>query len=174
MSEPATLPLDSARWASLAHAYGTAADVPGLLRALTPLSQSAGEAEPWFSLWSALAHQGDVYTASFAAVPHVVDVAEREPAKVDLSFFQFPAWVEICRRRKNGAVPGDLERSYFGALSRLPLLVANAAASRNGDDFLCCALAALAASKGSAAVAEFALELTPAVAQEALEWFFSR
>jgi hypothetical protein len=66
------LSLDSPHWRELQHAYGSAADIPPLLRALESLPPSAGREEPWFTLWSALAHQGDVYSASFAAVPHVI------------------------------------------------------------------------------------------------------
>lgn len=55
------LPLDSARWATLEHAYGKASDLPAMLRQLDALPEAIGNEEPWFSLWSALAHQGDVY-----------------------------------------------------------------------------------------------------------------
>jgi hypothetical protein len=57
------LSLDSPRWADLTHAYGVASDIPELLRQLHSLPDSSGESEPWFNLWSALAHQGDVYPA---------------------------------------------------------------------------------------------------------------
>jgi hypothetical protein len=93
------LSLQSARWSELQHAYGRAADIPSLLEHLRELPKSEGEAEPWFTLWSALAHQGDVYSASFAAVPHVVAALATDPARADASFFQFPAWVEICRAK---------------------------------------------------------------------------
>ncbi|HEX3912895.1 MAG TPA: hypothetical protein VHW71_05265 [Steroidobacteraceae bacterium] len=66
------LPLDSPQWAELSHAYGAAGDIPQLLKQLTNFRRATVDKEPWFSLWSALAHQGDVYSASFAAVPHVV------------------------------------------------------------------------------------------------------
>ena len=118
------LSLDSSRWSELEHAYGKASDMPELLRQLTTLPAAEGEEEPWFSLWSALAHQGDVYSASFAAVPHVIAALASSPASADSTYFQFPAWVEICRARKEVAVPQDLAPAYFGALSRLPSLVA--------------------------------------------------
>ena len=55
------LKLDSPRWSELDHAYGKAADIPSLLRQLNDVPTSEGRQEPWFTLWSALAHQGDVY-----------------------------------------------------------------------------------------------------------------
>ena len=101
------LSLDSPRWSSLHHAYGSAVDIPELLRQLRELPASEGESEPWFPIWSALAHQGDVYSASFAAVPHVVHALGASPANADGVYFH-PAWVEICRRKKGVEVPEDL------------------------------------------------------------------
>jgi hypothetical protein len=122
------LSLDSPEWASLEHAYGSASDIPDLLRQLATLPSSEGNAEPWFSIWSALAHQGDVYTASFAAVPHVVRFLATGPAAASFVYFQFPAWVEICRQRHGLTVPDDLSSDYFTALKMLGSLVC--AASR--------------------------------------------
>ena len=57
---PTMLSLESPEWANLHHAYGPASDIPRLLRQLDTLPLASGNAEPWFSIWSALAHQGDV------------------------------------------------------------------------------------------------------------------
>jgi hypothetical protein len=100
------LSLDSPRWATLQHAYGDASDIPELLRQLPDFPPSDGNKEPWFTIWSSLAHQGDVYSASFAAVPHVVAALATDPVRASGAYFQFPAWVEIRRHRK-----GDPERS---------------------------------------------------------------
>jgi hypothetical protein len=168
--ELSCLPLDHPRWHELDHAYGKAADIPDLLRQLAELPPSNGEGEPWFPLWSALAHQGDVYSASFAAVPHVVRALATAPTRADAGYFQFPAWIEICRRRHGITVPPDLQADYAAALAVLPGLVAAASARDWDEEFLSCALAALAAVKGSADVAEAVLALTPEVAAEFLEW----
>lgn len=168
------LSLDSDRWSELEHAYGAASDIPALLRQLGALPAATERQEPWFSLWSALAHQGDVYSASFAAVPYVVKALATNPIAADAAYFHFPAWVEICRRKNDVAVPEDLASAYFDALSRLPLLVA-AAASRPWDaDFLSSALSAIAAAKNHPAVAEAVLELSPEVAKQFMEWSLSR
>jgi hypothetical protein len=165
------LSLHSARWLQLQHAYGRAANIPQLLERLRELPQSDGEAEPWFSLWSALAHQGNVYSASFAAVPHVVAALAIDPARADASFFQFPAWVEICRVKNGVQIPEDLKASYLEALASLPRLVAQAAASAWEPGFAACALAAVAVAKGQHAVAEAVLEMSsPEIAREFIEW----
>src|SRR5687767_5858299 len=97
------LALDDPRWSELGHAYGDASDIPELLRQLESVPDSNDMNEPWFSLWSALAHQGDVYSASFAAVPHVVRVLASATQRAGAVYFHFPAFVEVCRR-KNGVV----------------------------------------------------------------------
>ena len=165
------LGLQSSRWSELEHAYGKAADIPALLAQLPKLPKSEGESEPWFSLWSALAHQGDVYSASFAAVPHVVAAFATAPVEADESYLQFPAWVEICRVKNQIDVPEDLKASYFESLSRLPGLVGQAAVRQWEPGYLACALAAIAAAKGQHAIAEAVLEISSfKVAKAFLEW----
>ena len=143
------LSLESHRWAELRHAYGSAKNLPPLLRQLDSLPASKGNAEPWFTLWSALAHQGDVYSASFAAVPYVVKALASAPSKADHSYFQFPAWIEICRGKKQIRIPDDLRSAYVDALGQLPKLVAAASINPWQPDFLQCALAAIAAARDS-------------------------
>ncbi|MFJ8609967.1 hypothetical protein ACIRH0_22625 [Streptomyces sp. NPDC093675] len=58
-------------WSELHHAYGTAEDVPGLLDAARPAPQDPS----WDELWSRLCHQGTVYSASYAALPALRDMA---------------------------------------------------------------------------------------------------
>lgn len=168
------LSLDSPRWTELSHAYGNASDIPALLAQLMEMPRSAEEDEPWFSLWSSLAHQGDVYTASFAAVPHVIEALSRAPLQADSAYFQFPAWIEICRQRQGFSVPADLEADYFRSLSRLPKLVAAASEGDWDEEMLQCAMAALAAAKGNAQLAEASLELTTEVASEFMDWLDER
>ena len=171
---PILLSLKDSRWSELKHAYGVASDIPALLAQLADLPAADEDNEPWFSLWSALAHQGDVYSASFAAVPHVIEALASAPLKATSTYLQFPAWVEICRRKGDIPVPDDLASAYFGSLARLPSLVA-AASLRDWDaEFLQCALSAIAAAKGEAKIAEAIQELSPTVADEFMEWFYER
>jgi len=166
--------LDSPKWSELRHAYGSASDIPNLLRQLEEMPSFAGRNEPWFSIWSSLAHQGDVYSASFAAVPHVIRILSQAPTKADFSFFQFPAWVEICRQKNAVVIPKELEEDYFSALKQLPHLVAIASEREWNENFLVCALSAIAVSKGYGLVAEVVMELTSDTANEFMKWFNSR
>jgi hypothetical protein len=151
-----------------------ASDIPALLRQLDELPGAAGDAEPWRSLWSALAHQGDVYPASFAAVPHVVAALATNPSAADATYFQFPAWIECCRARQGVQVPDDLLWAYRAALSRLPGLVAEASKRPWDDGFMQCALAAIAAAKGQPLIAEAVMEIDRSIAEEFLNWFHDR
>ncbi|SNS36929.1 hypothetical protein SAMN05421770_101687 [Granulicella rosea] len=161
--------LDSPEWSKLQHAYGAASDIPALLRGLKSFPLDDGSAEPWFTLWSSLAHQGDVYTASFAAVPHIVRMLEVNPAKASASFFSMPAWIEICRNKTSFEIPPALVQDYREALGKLPTLVAAAAARDWDADLLSGAMAALAAAKGFPVIAAAALELTPEIAKNFVE-----
>lgn len=169
------LELSSTRWRELRDAYGSAEKIPELLRQLSTLPSDDGSTEPWFSLWSALAHQGDIYSASFAAVPHVIEVIANAPDRVSDVYFHFPAWIEICRHKNSVDVPEDLAEGYFDALKRIPSLVANTAGARWSTAFAACTLSALAAAKGQHDVAEALLELTtPGTVTDFLEWIHGR
>lgn len=61
-------------WSQLTHAYGPADDIPALLDQLA----SDPTSERWTDLWSALCHQGSVYSASFAALPWLTRIAGSE------------------------------------------------------------------------------------------------
>src|SRR5262249_2352807 len=115
--------------------------------------------------------------ASFAAVPHVVAALASAPARADETYFQFPAWVEICRSKNGIEVPQDLAPAYLEALALLPNLVAAASHRTWSSGFLQCALATFAArvvAKVSRAVAEAAAEVSPEVGEKFLEWLFQQ
>jgi hypothetical protein len=64
--------LDEIPWQRLHHAYGTAEDVPELLRALArPDQQESALNELFHIIW----HQGSVYEASSYAVPFLFELA---------------------------------------------------------------------------------------------------
>jgi hypothetical protein len=99
-------------WSTLRHAYGIASDIPARLEH----ARHAGPPrdyrdEPWFSLWSALCHQGDVYTASYAAVPELVAIAEarRSELRVSIECLYMAAIIELERAAPEGlTVPPEI------------------------------------------------------------------
>ena len=145
------VPLDSTIWGELTHAYGPASDIPDLLRRLAkePEPSEHRDQEPWRSLWSALCHQGDVYQASYVAVPHIVAIANEAPGPIDWSFFGLPAAIEIARAKGSGPLVGPTHQAaYFAALRDLLDCIARHADDR-WDEYMTQAIAtALAAIKG--------------------------
>jgi hypothetical protein len=181
------LDLESPYWAELTHAFGTAAkshsvpttwfagegesdfevvvDIPSLLRQLESSPVSASDdwkADPWYSLWGTLCHQGDVYTASYAAVPHMVRIAIDLNVLPDWQFFGLPASIEIGRARGRGPeVPEALAEPYYAALRDLHVL-AYRNRDREWNELLSRAIAAaLVTSKGHALLGETIFELSP-------------
>jgi hypothetical protein len=150
------LPLDDPRWSQLRHAYGDASDIPDLLRALarSPAQTSRATDEPWFSLWSSLCHQGDIYTASYAAVSHIIDIAMKTETPVDYSFFSLPATVEGFRLLGLGPpVPDYIAEGYRAAIGLLVECVHRHDREPWDRSMLLSALSALAAAKGHGDVA---------------------
>ncbi|MGW2282655.1 HEAT repeat domain-containing protein [Streptomyces sp. NPDC001770] len=73
--------LDRTDWASLGHAYGAADDVPGWLRDM--VSPDPGvRAEAFGNFYSAVLHQGSVYSSTVASVPFLFAMAD-DPATPD-------------------------------------------------------------------------------------------
>ncbi|WP_416966666.1 hypothetical protein [Streptomyces sp. 4F14] len=71
--------LDDVQWHTLTHAYGTAEDVPDLIRALYEGGEAAEEALD--ELYGTVYHQGSVYEASAPAVPFLAHAARHAPGQ---------------------------------------------------------------------------------------------
>jgi hypothetical protein len=69
--------LDEINWKKLHHAYGTAEDVPDLLRALTSLDKKARE-DALYELCGNIFHQGTRYSASAYAIPFLYGILDDE------------------------------------------------------------------------------------------------
>jgi HEAT repeat protein len=70
--------LDKIDWSKLIHAYGSAADVPDVIRDLAspdPATSRDALSELYGNIW----HQGSVYEATAYAVPFLVEVLESAP-----------------------------------------------------------------------------------------------
>ena len=160
--------LDDGRWATLTHAYGAADDIPALIRALSAQTGPAAvDSEPWNALWSSLCHQGDVFHASYAALPHIVAIGCAAPSPVDFGFFLLPAAIEIARASGNGPdVPDDLATSYGLGVAQL----AECVAIHRNDEWdaatTTAATCALAVAKGHHRLAQVIMNLDDALIDE--------
>ncbi|MCW2370920.1 hypothetical protein [Sphingobium sp. B11D3D] len=156
------LELDDPRWSALTHAHGSAADIPELLRQLARTTDPKDnyKSEPWFTLWSSLCHQDDVFDASYAAVPHIVEIACKATGPLDFRFFQLPAAIEIARNKGNGPqIPGHLAATYSDAIFRLTDCVALHRREDWNEPVLLSAFSALAVAKGHQRIAEAIMNL---------------
>jgi len=117
-------------WPALSHAYGPAADIPALLvMAETDTRGGHISGSTWFDLWSALCHQGDAYSASYAAVPFLIRIAELPAYGDRYDPLLLAASIEVSRLEGRGpALSGDLEETYGAAMQRGGELAARALA----------------------------------------------
>jgi hypothetical protein len=169
------LDLKSPTWNELRHAYGEASDIPAMLRELESFPPNdSSEAPPYFMLWSSLCHQGDVYTASYAAVPHIIRALSQDPGRALIDYFMLPAYIEIARAKGSGPpIPENLAEAYFAALAEIPSLAARA--STNPWSELQCRTiaAAIAVAKGQTALGEAIFELEPGILPRIMELPFT-
>lgn len=127
---------------------------------MAPGPKSTYQDEPWFSLWSSLCHQGDVYTASYAAVPDLVQIVCETNEAVDFSFFQLPAAIEVARLRGRGPkIPQAYADGYHHAIARLVDAVNLHRNEPWNQSMMLSASAALAIAKGHVDIAEALLNL---------------
>ena len=124
------LSLDSTRWTQLTQAYGSAEDVPRLLEALACIGSETAREEVWFALWRTLYRPDEVYTASYAAVPHLLAISGRFPLRERAHGVHLVTRIEVTRKEPGSAVmPDDLVADYATAVESLPDFVA----SGNGE-----------------------------------------
>ena len=114
------LELDDPRWATLSHAYGQAADIPHLLAGADEDARPGHQpGSTWFDLWSALCHQGDTYTASYAAVPHLVALAPGHLERKRYDPLLLAACIELARLEGRGpAIPQELASAYRDSIEQ--------------------------------------------------------
>ena len=107
------LELKSSRWAELTHAHGDASDIPEVLERL-----SAGDESAVGDLASALCHQGSVYGASLAVVPHLVNIAQRiEDVELRANTLVLVGLIaSSSHNRSEGHLASDIDAAYRAAL----------------------------------------------------------
>jgi hypothetical protein len=127
------LSLDSEVWTRLRTAYGDGREVPALLRRVAsegvPLGYTNDSSGcPWAVLWATICHQGTVYTASYAAVPHLVRLCSEVAPVARPHVVQLVVWIEIGRGSPAAPpLPDDLAPGYTTALAELRVVVAECA-----------------------------------------------
>jgi hypothetical protein len=113
--------LDSPKWTDIPDCYNHGEKIPDLLKQLRldPSPKSPTD-EPWFSLWSSLCHQGTIYPASFAAVPHIIQIGHDATGPIDENFFLLPKEIFVIQMQGKGiVVPEELWGSFMLSIHHL-------------------------------------------------------
>jgi hypothetical protein len=113
------LAFSSARWRQLDQAHGSARDIPGLLAHAPVERRPSHRADTiWFALWASLYNRGATYSASYAAVPHLVRIARLPAFKYRSDPLLLIASIELARLEQRGpAIPEDLIADYRQAIA---------------------------------------------------------
>lgn len=157
------LALNDDAWSELTHADGEARDIPARLRELAGFpAGDARHTEPYVSLRRALLRQNCVFTASYAALPHMVEMMADSPEHAHPGTLDLVVRIEIARSKGNGPDMHDaLAAMYDAALKRLPEVIGALSRQSWDESFTRIAAAALAVSRQHATLAEAILELKP-------------
>lgn len=100
--------LDGVPWERLSHHYGSAGDVPSLLRAAV-----RGDTESWYTLVNHLRHQGGaVFSAGPAVVPFLVRLAESADLKVWLRSEALTLIAELAEDGRRALSPRRVDAAW--------------------------------------------------------------
>lgn len=90
------IPLDSPKWKDLKQAYGSAENIPALLRALSAPGSAVEQKKVWHEIWSCLCHQTDVYDGTYAAIPHFLAILKTKEGRERAAFYHFIGYSFMC------------------------------------------------------------------------------
>jgi hypothetical protein len=149
------LSLHDERWQSLAGGYRQVFDPrPMLLK----LEADTDTKSAWNELWEGLHHQGDVGTASYAAVPQLVRIY-RTKENIDWNTYAMVATIELAREDSNNPVmPKWLENDYFRAIHELAEFGAGQVLSSRNQEEIRGILSIIALSADARTHARFLLD----------------
>ncbi|WP_328357805.1 hypothetical protein OG800_19470 [Streptomyces sp. NBC_00445] len=122
-------------WSRLKHAYGSACDLP---RLFDEIGDPELADEAWEVLWASLYHQGSVYTASFAALPVLTDIATGRKPGGRWQALGLAGRIVVQEQQLHE--PGYVQARYPAAINELHQLTQNVVTARpfegDVDDFL--------------------------------------
>lgn len=108
--------LEDKIWTTLNGGYKTLFNPVRIIKALE-VDPSSSEA--WGSIWENLHHQGDIGEASYAIVPYLIDIYQRNKFS-DWQIYSFVSLIMVESNRKtNPSLPKWIEADYSKSLSIL-------------------------------------------------------
>jgi hypothetical protein len=110
--------LDDKSWGLLDGGYRIPYDASKPLRQLRDAANPKQRQEAFRELWANLHHQGDVGTASYLALPHLINISI-DTQSLDWNFIGLCVTIENCRiNGANPELPKQHDEIYFGSLSK--------------------------------------------------------
>ena len=153
------LDLASPRWRVLEQAYGSAEDIGRLLAALYETVDEDERAELWYGLRMTLCPDTRVFSAAYAAVPHLLRVVERRDFAERIAGLHLVTQIEVSRHAPGApGIDEDLIVAYAAAIESLPRRVAELEAMTWDASAAQVLAAALLAGKRQHALARLLLE----------------
>lgn len=153
---PGALDWNDARWSALRGGYRVPYDPRP---ALAKLEQAADARAAFEELWNELHHQGDVDTASYAAVPHLVQLYAKHGHQGD-NTYSLLGCIELARRAAhNPPFPTWLGAGYEEAWRRLGQLALDDLVRTTDASLTRAAMGALAIARGLPQAGEILLFL---------------
>ena len=153
------LPLNDNKWKKLKGGYRIPYDASIALNKLE-VAVNKHEIDSVFSeLWDELHHQGDVGSASYYSVPHLIRIA-KEKKLHDFNAIGLVTTIEIERHSDNPNLPVELEEEYLQAIHNdLPELIKQMLNDTWDTTSTTVVLAALAVAKGQIKIADAILKM---------------
>ncbi|MEU9450942.1 hypothetical protein [Streptomyces sp. NPDC048277] len=122
-------------WSRLKHAYGSASDLPRLFDEVGDPELADGA---WEELWVSLYHQGSVYTASFAALPVLAEIATGRKRGGRRQALELAGRIVVEEQQLHE--PGYVQERYPALINELQQLTQKQVEARpfegDEDDFL--------------------------------------
>jgi hypothetical protein len=145
------------RWLQLTGGYRTPFDPRHLL---AMLQSNADSSKAWDELWNELHHQGDVGEASYAAVPHLVQIYLAAET-TDWNTYALVATIDLARGKgSNPEVPDWFSAEYFRAIQDLAGKGLKEIASAKSDEEVRTILSVIALWKGARTHARMLLDFS--------------
>jgi hypothetical protein len=131
-------------------AYGRVVDV----RSWFAAAEQTGAPPEWPKMCNALCHQGDIYAASYAAVPHILEYIAKSGS--DWQSYALIASIEEARQLgKAPAIPAELEGNYHDAITSAVSLALQASPHASDPLLSRSIIALLSLAKGQVSIATF-------------------
>jgi hypothetical protein len=109
------LALEDSRWAELRNGYRVTYDARPLVRRFATGNDLDN---CWDEIWDKLHHQGDVDTASYAALPHLIRMSGAQ--KRDWNIYSYATTISLeAGREQNPAIPNFMEPGFGETMGEL-------------------------------------------------------